>query len=59
MKIHQEYEVQQFNRLYKELDDIYHEIALAIGVSDSALAVLYVVCTLGDGGLPKDVCREA
>ena len=28
--------------LYKELDDIYHEIALAIGISDSALAVLYV-----------------
>ena len=59
MKIHQEYEVQQFNRLYKELDDIYHEIALAIGVSDSALAVLYVVCTLGNGCLQKDICREA
>ena len=59
MNIHQEYEVQQFNRLYKELDDIYHEIALAIGVSDSALAVLYVDCTLGDGCLQKDICREA
>ena len=59
MKIHQEYEVQQFNRLYKELDDIYHEIALAIGVSDSAFEVLYVVCTLGDGCLQKDICREA
>ena len=33
MKIHQEYEVQQFNRLYKEMNDIYHEIALAAGVS--------------------------
>ena len=53
MKIHQEYEVQQFNRLYKELDDIY------LGISDSALAVLYVVCTLGDGCLQKDICREA
>lgn len=59
MKIHQENEVQQFNRLYKELDDIYHEIALAIGVSDSALAVLYVVCTLGDGCQQRDICREA
>ena len=59
IKIHQEYEVQQLNRLYKELDDIYHEIALAIGISDSALAVLYVVCTLGDGCLQKDICREA
>ena len=59
MKIHQEYEVQQFNRLYKELDDIYHEIALAIGVSDSAFEVLYVVCILGDVCLQKDICREA
>lgn len=57
--MHQENEVQQFNRLYKELDDIYHEIALAIGVSDSAFAVLYVVCTLGDGCLQRDICREA
>lgn len=28
-------------------------------MSDSALAVLYVVCTLGDGCLQKDICREA
>ena len=59
MKIHQEYEVQQFNRLYKEMNDIYHEIALAAGVSDSAFEVLYVVCILGDGCLQKDICREA
>ena len=59
IKTHRENEVMHFIRLYKELDDIYHEIALAIGVSDSALAVLYVVCTLGDGCLQKDICREA
>lgn len=49
----QESEVQQFNRLYKELDDLYHEIALAMGLSDSAFAVMYVVGTLGDGGLQR------
>ena len=55
----QESEVQQFNRLYKELDDLYHEIALAMGLSDSAFAVMYVVGTLGDGCLQRDICREA
>ncbi len=55
----QESEVQQFNRLYKELDDHYHEIALAMGLSDSAFAVMYVVGTLGDGCLQRDICREA
>ena len=57
--MHQENEVQQFNRLYKELDDLYHEIALAMGLSDSAFAVLYMVGTLGDGCLQRDICREA
>ena len=49
----QESEVQQFNRLYKELDDLYHEIALAMGLSDSAFAVMYVVGTLG-GRMPAE-----
>ncbi len=59
MIMHQENEVQEFNHLYKELDDLYHEIALKLGISDSALAILYTVCALGDGCLQKDVCREA
>ena len=59
MKIHQEYEVQEFNRLYKELDELYHETALKLGISDSAFTIMYVVCVLGDGCLQKDVCREA
>lgn len=57
--MHQESEVKQFNRLYKELDDLYHEIALAVGLSDSAFAVMYVVGTLGDGCLQRDICRGA
>lgn len=59
MQMHQETEVQQFNHLYKELDDLYHEIALAMGLSDSAFAALYVVCVLGDGCQQRDICREA
>ena len=41
MKIFQEEVLQQFNHFYKELDDLYHEIALKIGISNSALAILY------------------
>ncbi len=58
MKIHQETEVQKFNRLYKELDDLYHDIALYAGLSDSACSILYAVCTIGDGCLQRDICRE-
>ncbi len=59
MNIHQEKEIHEFNHIYKELDDLYHEIALKIGISNSALAILYTVCVLGDGCLQKDVCQEA
>lgn len=51
-------EVQEFNRMYKELDDMYHEIALTLGVSDGEFSVLYVICMLGDGCLQRDICRE-
>lgn len=59
MRIHQETEVQKFNRLYKKLDDLYHDIALHAGLSDSACSILYAICTLGDGCLQRDICREA
>lgn len=47
---------QEFNRLYKEMDDLYHEAALSLGLSDSALMILYAVCELGEGCLQKDIC---
>ena len=59
MQEYQGTEVQRFNHIYKELDELYHDIALKIGISDSALAVLYTVCVLGEGCLQRDVCREA
>ena len=49
---------QEFNRLYKEMDNLYHEAALSLGLSDSALAVLYTVCELGGGCLQKDICER-
>lgn len=51
--------VQEFNSLYKELDDMYHEIALQIGVSDCVLTIFYTICRMGGGCLRRDVCEQA
>ena len=44
--------------MYKELDDLYHEIALGIGMSDGEFSALYAISSLGDGCLQRDICRE-
>ena len=33
----------ELNRLYKEMDDIYHDYAKAFGVTDTVLWVMYFV----------------
>ena len=48
-----------FNRIDKELDDVYHEVALRMNISDSAFTIFYIIHELGDGCLQKDICREA
>ena len=59
MKEYKGTELHKFNQIYKEMDEIYHEITLWIGISHSAFEVLYTICILGEGCLQKDVCREA
>ena len=59
MSEHEVYNAQEFNRLYKELDDLYHDAALKAGISDSGLTILYTVCRMGDGCLQRDVCEQA
>ena len=44
----------EFNHLYKELDDLYHEAALNTSLSDSAFDILYGIFMLGDGCLQRD-----
>lgn len=53
------YELKEFNRIYKELDDLYHEIARKLGLSDSAFTILYTLCEQGDGCLQRDICTQA
>ncbi|MCB6415696.1 MarR family transcriptional regulator [Faecalimonas umbilicata] len=57
MKNRQENELKKFNCLYKELDDLYHEIALKNNLSDSAFSILYAIVELGDGCLQTDIAK--
>ena len=48
-----------FNAFYKELSHIYHEEALAAGISDSAFEVLYCLSTLEDGCCQKHIAQAS
>lgn len=52
-------ELRELNRLYKELEEIYHNIALKLNLSDSAFIIFYTLCELGEGCLQKDICSQA
>lgn len=47
-----------FDLLYKEMNDLYHESAVAMSLSDSAELILYTLCELGDGCLQRDLCER-
>lgn len=46
----------EFNMLYKEMDELYHSVALKLGLSDSAFFILYALYMQGDGCLQRDIC---
>lgn len=49
----------EFNRLNKEISDLYHDICVRAGISDSAFDILYSIVALGDGCCQKDICNYA
>lgn len=57
MDTKQENEWKRFNCLYRELDNLYHEIALKSGLSDSAFSILYAMVELGDGCLQTEIAQ--
>ena len=50
-------DMRQFNYLLSEMDAAYHEVNQRLGVSDSAMQVLYVICNDGGESLLSDICR--
>lgn len=51
-------ELKEVSRLYKELDDICHDISVRIGISDSVLVILYAIVEMGDGCIQKDISEK-
>ena len=49
-------EMKRYNYLIGEIEATYHEAALKLGLSDSALKILYAICDVGEGCLLQDIC---
>lgn len=49
--------LKRFDHLTNEIDAAYHEAALRLGLSDSALMILYTICTFGSSCLLRDINR--
>lgn len=47
----------QYNSLFKEMTDVYHNIALKLEISDSAFLILYAIVELGCGCTQKDIAQ--
>ncbi|MDD2980524.1 MAG: helix-turn-helix domain-containing protein [Hespellia sp.] len=49
--------VKRCNYLYGELNTEYHNASLKLGLSDSAMQILYTICNFGESCLITDICR--
>lgn len=51
--------LRQYNNLYSEITAVYHEISVKLGITDSALTILYIICSFGDSYPLGDICRRS
>lgn len=49
----------RFNYLFGETEALYHEMAHKLGLSDSAMKILYTVCDTGEPCPLQEVCRRS
>lgn len=49
---------QEFNRIFGQLENIYHEAALKMGLSDSEFWILYTLSLHESGCCQAQLCRE-
>ena len=52
-------QIRRLNYLTSELDALYHQAALRIGLSDSAMRVLYAIYDNGDVCLLQTICQQS
>ena len=57
MKTYMTEEIRRFNHLTGEIEALYHQAALKLGFSDSAMQILYTICNVGDRCLLSDICK--
>lgn len=58
MEVKQCEELREYNRLYKEIENLYYEVSVKAGISDSAFWIMYTIVELGDGCLQKDIAER-
>ncbi len=39
--------LRRYNSLYNEIDSVYHDVSVKMGISDSVSSILYILCTFG------------
>ncbi len=50
-------DMKRFNYLTSEINAVYHEAALKLGLSDSAMLILYTICNYGESCMVSDICH--
>ena len=62
-------EVRRINLLHSEIGNVFHEMSMQLGLSDSVSSILYTICNFGDScllgeivsmtGIPKQTVNSA
>lgn len=50
-------ELARLNHLTSEIDALYHEASFRLGLSDSAMRILYTLCDHGESCPLREICR--
>lgn len=59
MKTYISNEMKRYNHLVGEIDAVYHDISLNLGLSDSAMKILYTICDNGDSCLLQEISHRS
>ena len=57
MKFEKHPVLQEFDRLNNAIDELYHDICLMQGLSDSAYAILQAILVLGNGCTQTEIYK--
>ena len=51
--------MRRYNHLLGEIDGVYHEMSLRLGLPDSAMMILYTICDSGGSCSLREICRSS